>query len=69
MRTVDPFPLASSSSWSREPPRGRVRRRYGVFSRSMYDPFYHPYFIDYGGDKQEYFIRMYNVGSGRARRR
>ncbi|KAM7456586.1 hypothetical protein BLSTO_02654 [Blastocystis sp. subtype 1] len=42
---------------------------YGVFSRSMYDPFYHPYFIDYGGDKQEYFIRMYNVGSGRARRR
>ena len=35
----------------------------------MYDPFYHPYFIDYGGDKQEYFIRMYNVGSGCARRR
>lgn len=42
-----------------------VRCRYGVFRRSVLNPIFHPYFFDYGGDKQEFYIRLRHVGSRR----
>ncbi|OAO16047.1 hypothetical protein AV274_2233 [Blastocystis sp. ATCC 50177/Nand II] len=38
---------------------------YAVFRRSMRNPFFHPYFYDYGGDKMELFHRLHMIGGYR----
>lgn len=45
-----------------------VTRSYAVFRRSMRNPFFHPYFYDYGGDKMELFHRLHMIGGGRGER-
>ena len=32
--------------------------RYGVFRRSALNTFYHPYYVDYGFNKIEFFHRL-----------
>lgn len=34
----------------------------------MRNPFFHPYFYDYGGDKMELFHRLHMIGGGRGER-
>lgn len=35
-----------------------VDSRYFVYRRSALDPLFHPYYLDYGGDKQDIYYRL-----------
>lgn len=35
-----------------------LSHRYGIFRRSVVDPLFHPFFYDYGGDKQDFYNRL-----------
>ena len=35
-----------------------VRRRYGVFRRSVMTPFFHPYYINYGYNKVFFYRQL-----------
>ena len=39
-----------------------MRRRYGVFRRSVMTPFFHPYYINYGYNKVEYVENLRQAG-------
>ena len=57
-RTTEVRPLAISSekepwAWS-----GGMRRRYGVFRRSVMTPFFHPYYINYGYNKVFFYRQL-----------
>ena len=57
-RTTEVRPLAISSekepwAWS-----GGMRRRYGVFRRSVMTPFFHPYYISYGYNKVFFYRQL-----------
>ena len=57
-RTTEVRPLAISSE---KEPWGCgecVRRRYGVFRRSVMTPFFHPYYINYGYNKVFFYRQL-----------
>ena len=37
----------------------RLSNRYIIMRRSPLNPIFHPYYIEYGYDKTEFFLRLY----------
>lgn len=52
-KTMEPY-----CCWS------ELTSRYGVFKRARNLPLFHPYFINYGGNKEQYFNVLNTMGMG-----